>query len=140
MNVQRVSPILNVSSLEDSFAWFEKLGWRKDWQWGHDPAEFGAVVNGGGEIFLCRDGQGARGEPAPPNLWQGESGAAWMSWWLETPAEVDAAHQRAVEAGCTISWPPTDMPWNVREFHVVHPDGHTFRVGASLPETAGNRE
>jgi hypothetical protein len=29
MNVQRVTPILNVSSLTESFAWFEKLGWRR---------------------------------------------------------------------------------------------------------------
>jgi hypothetical protein len=24
---------------------------------------------------------------------------------------------------------PTDMPWNVREMHRRHPDGHVFRVG-----------
>jgi len=27
--------------------------------------------------------------------------------------------------------PPTDEPWGVREFHLRHPDGHTFRVGAN---------
>jgi hypothetical protein len=27
MNVEDVTPILNVSSLEKSFAWFEQLGW-----------------------------------------------------------------------------------------------------------------
>jgi hypothetical protein len=29
---------------------------------------------------------------------------------------------------------PFDAPWNVREFHLRHPDGHIFRVGASLEE------
>jgi hypothetical protein len=29
---------------------------------------------------------------------------------------------------------PTDEPWNVREFHLRHPDGHTFRVSAGLEE------
>ena len=26
--------ILNVSSMQESFAWFEKLGWQKSWEWG----------------------------------------------------------------------------------------------------------
>jgi hypothetical protein len=30
--------------------------------------------------------------------------------------------------------PPTDMPWNVREMHVRHPDGHVFRIGRELEE------
>ena len=28
--------------------------------------------------------------------------------------------------------PPTDEPWGVREFHLRHPDGHTFRIGAGM--------
>jgi len=26
------------------------------------------------------------------------------------------------------------MPWNVREMHVRHPDGHVFRIGKGLKE------
>ena len=26
--------------------------------------------------------------------------------------------------------PPTDGPWDVREFKLRHPDGHTFRASA----------
>src|SRR5690606_28244541 len=37
--------ILNVSNLEESFAWFGKLGWTKLWEWG-DPPDFGAVGSG----------------------------------------------------------------------------------------------
>jgi hypothetical protein len=29
--------------------------------------------------------------------------------------------------------PPTDEPWGVREMHVVHPDGHTFRISQPAP-------
>ena len=29
MNFIGLTPILNVSSLSESFAWFEKLGWQK---------------------------------------------------------------------------------------------------------------
>ena len=33
MNPKRLTPILNVSNIEESFAWFEKLGWEKAWAW-----------------------------------------------------------------------------------------------------------
>ena len=57
-----------------------------------------------------------------------------MSWWVDSPAEVDAVHKLALERGVTVTRPPTDMPWNVRECHLRHPDGHMFRVGAGLAE------
>jgi len=31
-----------------------------------------------------------------------------------------------------VPFPPTDEPWGVREFHLRHPEGHTFRVSAPL--------
>ena len=133
MRVKGLTPILNVSHMGDSFAWFEKLGWQKAWDWG-DPPSFGSVCNGEVEIFLCRGGQGSRGGPMPQFTGDDETGGVWMSWWLESPAAVDAAHELATSNGLTVTMPPTDEPWNVREFHLRHPDGHTFRVGAGLEE------
>ena len=52
MNVKDVTPILNVSSLEESFVWFEQLGWKKHWEHG-DPPNVGAVISGCSEIFSC---------------------------------------------------------------------------------------
>ena len=134
MNVQAITPVLNVSSLEQSFAWFGKLGWRKCWDWG-DPPQFGAVGSGQVEIFLCLRGQGARGDPMPRGPWDDETGT-WTTWWLETPADVDRTHALALQHGLVVTWPPTDMPWNVRECHLRHPDGHTFRVSCGLEEDA----
>ncbi len=34
MLAKRINPILNVPNIVKSFAWFEKLGWKKDWEWG----------------------------------------------------------------------------------------------------------
>ncbi|CAN5801696.1 hypothetical protein BH18ACI4_BH18ACI4_21070 [soil metagenome] len=31
MKVKRLISIINVSNIEESFAWFEKLGWKKGW-------------------------------------------------------------------------------------------------------------
>ena len=133
MKVERLTPILNVSNIQESFAWFEKLGWKKGWDWG-DPPDFGGVCNGECEIFLCQNGQGSRGGTEPRHIGDDDTGGVWMSWWLGSPSEVDGAHERALQQGLTVLMPPTNEPWNVREFHLVHPDGHTFRVGAGLGE------
>src|SRR5438034_7336618 len=54
-----------------------------------------------------------------------------MSWWVE---DVDAVYEECVKQGIEVTWRPTDMPWNVREMHVRHPDGHVFRIGKGLKE------
>ena len=131
MTVQHLTPILNVSDMAASFAWFEAVGWAKKWDWG-DPPTFGAVGCGEVEIFLCLGGQGSRGGPSPRHADDDDTGGVWMSWFLPAPADVDAAHTRAVQHGLTVTRPPTDEPWGVREFHLRHPDGHTFRVGAGV--------
>ena len=133
MNFIGLTPILNVSSLSDSFAWFEKLGWQKLWAWGDEPT-FGAVGSGKSEIFLCQNCQGARGGPMPGEPWDNQAGSVWMSWWLATPAEVDEVYELALKLGIVAPFPPTDMPWNVREMHLRHPDGHVFRIGKGLEE------
>jgi hypothetical protein len=39
VKVEQVVPILNVSDVEASFAWFAKLGWSKQFEWdAEDPA------------------------------------------------------------------------------------------------------
>jgi hypothetical protein len=60
------TPILNVSNFAESIAWFERLGWKKLWDWG-DP------------------------------------------------------HNAA-----------DNEPWNVREMHIRHPDGHVFRISKGI--------
>jgi hypothetical protein len=53
MHAKRLTPILNVSNIQQTLAWFEKLGWTKAWDWG-DPPTFGGVCSGECEIFLCQ--------------------------------------------------------------------------------------
>ena len=136
--VERVVPILNVSDIHESFAWFEKLGWRKGFEWKADASDdepgFGSVEAAGYEIFLCRDGQGSRGRGTNQRTFgpDGDETAdkgAWMSIWVD---DVDAVHERCVTEGLDITHPPTDEPWGVRECHVRHPDGHVFRISQGL--------
>lgn len=136
MQAKRLNPILNVANIQESFAWFERLGWSKAWEWG-EPPDFGAVSSGNCEIFLCVDGQGGRGRShftrtfGPGGSDRAEKGV-WISVWVD---DVDAVHRRCLEQGLEVTWPPTDMPWNVREMHVRHPDGHVFRIGREIDET-----
>jgi catechol 2,3-dioxygenase-like lactoylglutathione lyase family enzyme len=133
MLAKGLTPILNVSNILESFAWFEKLGWQKAWDWGSPPT-FGAVCSGEYQIFLCQDGQGGRGKSAlamttgSPGAESADKGV-WMSIWVD---DVDAIHRECLARGIEITWPPTDMPWHVREMHVRHPDGHVFRVSKGI--------
>ncbi len=133
MIAKALTPILNVSDIQQSFAWFEKLGWKKGWDWG-SPTTFGGVRSGECEIFLCLNAQGSRGK-SDLKMTFGECGVdaadrgVWMSIWVD---DVDKVHQQCIEQGLEVTWPPTDMPWNVREMHVRHPDGHVFRVSQGI--------
>lgn len=133
VNAKAITPILNVSDLSASFAWFEKWGWKKLWDWGAPPT-FGAVGSGECEIFLCKGAQGGRGRGTNTTTFQqqGDEEAdkgIWMSIWVE---DVDAVHSQCVDAGLEVTFRPTNMPWNVREMHLRHPDGHVFRVSRGL--------
>jgi hypothetical protein len=134
MEVKAVTPILNVSDFADTVAWSEKWGWKKLWDWGTPPT-FGGI--GSGEqacIFLCQGAQGGRGRGTNTTTFQhdgeekGDKGV-WMSVWVE---DVDEMYRQCVAAGLEVTFPPTDMSWNVREMHLRHVDGHVFRVGCGL--------
>ena len=131
MDAKGLTPILNVSDIRQSFAWFEKLGWKKGWDWGSPPT-FGGVCSGACEIFLCLNGQGGRGKSrlkTTHGTAAGEGEGVWMSIWVD---DVDAVHRRCLEQGLEVTFPPTDEPWGVREMHVRHPDGHVFRISKGI--------
>lgn len=153
MKLTGLTPILNVSDVPASIAWFLKLGWRRGFTWNagglieggadsnaHGPAHFGAVFCNDREIFLCKDGQGSRGGPMPRHAGDDDTGGVWMSWWFRTPADVDEVHGIALREGMIITRPPSNEPWGVREFHLRHPDGHTFRISAPLRPRAAECE
>ena len=134
MLAKGLTPILNVSDIVQSFAWFEKLGWKKGWDWGSPPT-FGGVCSGACEIFLCQGAQGGRGRSGLATTSGDNDGAdkgVWMSVWVD---DVDALYRHCVEQGLEVTHPPTDEPWRVREMHVRHPDGHVFRISRGVEET-----
>ena len=136
-----LTPILNVSSFDESVRWFERLGFEMTFSWG-EPPRFGGVKSGVCEIFLCQGGQGGRGA-SPIKMTFGPDGdqtadkGVWMSIWVE---DVDEVYAECVALGLDIAWPPTDMEWGVREMHLRHPDGHVFRIGCGTEEEIDQEE
>ncbi len=132
VDVHAVTPILNVSDLAESIAWFEGLGWSPGFRWHDDEGvlAFGAVQSDGHEIFLCRDGQGSRDDAAHPG-----GAGTWLAIWV---ADVDRVHTRCIDTGLEVIRPPTDMPWHVRELHLRHPDGHVLRISQHPEPVAGD--
>ncbi|RLU01792.1 bleomycin resistance family protein [Ketobacter sp.] len=133
MHAMAITPILNVSNMQQSFDWFECLGWTKSWEWG-EPISFGCVGSGECQIFLCLDGQGGRGKGdnvitfGDEEAETGDKGV-WMSIWID---DVDGLYQHCLKNGIEVTFKPEDLPWNVREMHVRHPDGHVFRMSQSI--------
>ena len=133
MKAKVITPILNVSNLQNSFEWFEKLGWNKLWDWGEPPG-FGAVGSGECEIFLCQNGQGGRGKgnnsrTFGPDGDETQDKGVWMSIWVEN---VDQVYTLAIENEIEVVFLPENMPWNARECHIRHPDWHVFLVSQLL--------
>ena len=50
-----------------------------------------------------------------------------------TPTEIDAAYQRAVDAGCKGVQEPNDTFWDARFAILADPYGHTWMLNAPLP-------
>src|SRR5262249_40300540 len=105
MHAKRLTPILNDSDLQQSFAWFEKLACKKGWEWASPPT-FGGVCSGECEIFLCQNGQGGRGRSALKMTFgpEGDDSAdqgAWMSIWVD---DVDTIYRRCLEQGLEVTW------------------------------------
>ena len=128
MNVQHLTPILSVRSLEESFVWFAALGWSKDWDYG-EPPNFGGVRSGNCDIVLCKDGQGARGD-RPMGVGHSDYLTATSVYLrLPSPAEVDALYARAQQSGLSVAGPPTDQPWNSRDVASDIPMATRFALG-----------
>ena len=127
-----VTPILNVSDILASFAWFAKLGWTKGFDWGTPPT-FGSVCSGKCEIFLCQGAQGGRGKSSlPTTKGHGEAGdkGVWMSIWVD---DVDAVHRHCLDQGIEVT-----MPADRRA--VERPgDAHPPSGRARLPDQQGDR-
>lgn len=105
---------LNVPDLDAALEWYRvHLGCRVAWR--SDDASFGAVYNGTTELFFSVS----------------EDSTSGTVLCVRVP-DVDAVHAAVREAEVPIVSELADRPWQMREFAVKDPWGHTLRIGQSL--------
>lgn len=100
------------------------------------PAEDGkrlmhAVVNVfGAQIMLADHFPEYQSDAAPPSKLGGAGVTMHVN--LASPAEVDAAMDRAAKAGAIITMPAQDTFWGMRYGRLKDPFGHSWAFGALL--------
>ena len=117
VEVLNANPVLAVHDLERSATWYrDVLGCEtRD----PDPGNWTFCRSGAIDFMLGR---------CPDALPASELGDHSYVAYLRVD-DIDAFHDRAVNAGAEILKPPTDEPWGMREFGLRSPDGHRFMLG-----------
>ena len=111
--IEDISPILNVSDMQQSVRFYVDLLGFENAEWGDD--NFTGVSRDGSTILLKKKGQGHPG--------------TWIYIGVENAREV---YEDLSPKGVTILMEPTNRPWAL-EVNVEDPDGHVLRFG-SEPE------
>ena len=116
MKVVNSNPVLAVHHLERSPAWYRDV--------------LGCEVRepDPGNWMFCRSGEidfmlGRCPDVLPASALGDHSYVAYLR-----VDDVEAFHDRAVEAGAEILKAPTDEPWGMRELGLRSPDGHRFML------------
>jgi PhnB protein len=132
-----VNPYLTVDGAADAIAFYVKaLGAternRMAAQDGKRLMHAEIAINGGVVMLsdnfpeYCTDG-----EVTMPSV--DKPAAVQVALHFKTPADVDAMHQRAVDAGAKSVMKPDDTFWNARFAVVADPFGHRWMLNAPLP-------
>jgi uncharacterized glyoxalase superfamily protein PhnB len=123
LRAQPLSISLTVKDLDKSLAWYTDLGFTIDRKYERDGKVGGYALRAGdARIGIGRD-DGAKG-------WDRIKGQG-CSLQITTDQPVDDIANRIKAKGGALLSEPADMPWGVRMFQVLDPDG--FKLGVSRP-------
>ena len=121
-----LSASLTVKDLQQSLAWYhDVVGFTVDRKYERDGKLVAVALKAGEVRLLIGQDDGAKG-------WDRVKGQG-CSLQLTTAQRVDDFADRIKRAGGTLLSEPADMPWGVRMFQVLDPDG--FKLGVSSPLT-----
>lgn len=109
--------VLAVRDLEDSTRYYvDVLGFARD------------PIEAEGWSFLSRDSFKVMLGECPDERPASELGDhSYFAYLLVD--DVDAYHREVAARGATVSSPPEDKPWGLREFALSTPDGHRITCG-----------
>lgn len=110
MRLENIAPILNVTDMARSLAFYvDVLGFNKA-DWGDD--NFTSVARDNCGVYLCKGGQGQRG--------------TWI--WVGFDGDIFDLYRRLKLKGVRIRLEPTNFSW-AYEMQIEDPDGHVLRFG-----------
>jgi lactoylglutathione lyase len=116
---------LTAHDLSRSIAWYrDVLGFIVEYTSEDDGKPKAAGIRSGhARIYLNQD-DGGRG-------WERVKGEGFAITF-DTAQDVDALAAGIKARGGTVTMEPTDMPWGVRMFRLVDPDGYRLAIWRSL--------
>ncbi len=128
-----VTPYLTIRGASDAAGWYARALGAKEihramTEDGKRALHIHLELNGG-TVFLMDEFPEQGGAVAPVD---GPPPPVAMTLQLATPAEVDALHARATEAGANTTMNPDDMFWGARFAAISDPFGHQWMFNAPL--------
>jgi PhnB protein len=136
--MQKIVPYLTVKNAAEAIDFYRKALGAKEIS--RAPSEDGRILHAdlsinGGSVYLMDEfpehathGGGVVHAPSPERP---APVASVINY--DVPPEINAAHRRAVDAGCKTVMQPQDTFWNARFAVVGDPYGHTWMMNAALP-------
>jgi len=124
LDTREVHISLTAKDVEQSIAWYrDVLGFAVEYPMERDGKVFAASMRSGAARLIINQDDGNRG-------WTRVKGEGFAITF-DTTQDVDAVAAGIKARGGTLLIEPADMPWGVRMFRVVDPDG--YRISISKP-------
>ena len=122
---REITPSLTVKDLEKSVAWYEGVvGFTVDQRHERDGKVRAVALKAGDIRMLLNQDNGAKG-------WDRIKGQGFSMQFI-TAQSVDELAAGIKHRGGTLDSEPADMPWGVRMFRLVDPDGYHFAISGPL--------
>jgi lactoylglutathione lyase len=119
---------LTVKDLKASYAWYrDVVGFTLDQEYEREGKLRGVALKAGDIRILLNQDDGAKG-------WDRKKGEGF-SFQFTTVQDIDAVAKRIRDKGGKLDTEPADMPWGVRMFRVLDPDGYKFAISSPRPGT-----
>jgi uncharacterized glyoxalase superfamily protein PhnB len=125
LDTRGVQISLTTKDVETSIAWYrDVLGFAVEYPMERDGKVFAAAMRSGAARIILNQDDGGRG-------WERVKGEGFAITF-DTAQDVNAIAAGIKARGGTLHSEPADMPWGVRMFRVVDPDGYRLSISKPL--------
>jgi uncharacterized glyoxalase superfamily protein PhnB len=127
LRLSAITPSITVTDLRASLTWYcDVVGFVVAQEFEHEGEVRGAALVAGVAHLMLTQDDGAKGFDRVKG--QG------LRLYLSTTQDVDAVADAIRSRGGTLATEPADMPWGVRAFDLLDPDGFQLTISASTEE------